>query len=1737
MKVPAALAPLLTTLLALAATAAAQAPVVVRPELPLATVGDTTGWETHGDRFTFELPEASRVRLTLFSPSIAVGEQSGDERYSAHPLEATFTLSALDGSAAVLARAAYGVGASAWEVLFEGRLPAGRYLLRSDLHGDGKNAYIPFLLTDHAGVVLQAEDPTIDASRSGWQPAVTFERPAGVPCELRHYDGDGFGELRARLVTPDGRLLALRVSDDEVWQERPLPAAPGPYTVELLMPPERFQRTNAVRFEVICDGVPLPLPIVRADLLPDLGPVPLPTPRVELAPRAPAAPAVAVRVAAPVSVPRPRVEVAVAPRPAPRLALERRLETGALLPCEATEVVLVVRNEGAAADDYLLRELVPAGLSVLGRDDGSAAERELAWRGRLEPGGRAEHRYRLALAPRGAAVHRLAATLEGAGAALRDDAELRRVALRPVLARVAPADAVYAGDEVTLRLRVENPLPRPLALRLQTAQAGLAPAGLPAGLELPAAGTAEVDLTLTAREEASAVLQAALGLCADGGPGGGVAVYREPIRPLPELPAAELRTVVTVDAAAYDLPRLDGLAVVVTLPEGARYAPGTTRVDGRRAPDPRVAGDALVFDLPGASLGRLSFEVAHAAAYRPADSRRALIALTPQPRVVAGDEGLLEPYLGARETTPDPLPRERVGAVVLEPRDGAVVRRARVPVEVDAPLDDAVLLRVGGEEVPAERIGTRTLDRELGRQTLAFVGVALEPGPNRLELVSVAPDGRTLRDVVVVHRAGAPARVEVTPIDPLRAGATEPYRFELRVFDRWGAPAADGLLTLEIDGAVPADLDADPSALGLQVPVRDGRAELRLAPLPRPSVIAVRALLAGAFARSEFTVRSDLRDPVVSGFGSVGVGFGPGAAPRFGVEGRLFGRGRVLGRALLTVAARVPLEPLGVEALRGTDLGALGSRDPVAREAESRDGVYVRLERDLSYLQYGDFLTGFEGSLLALGRAYTGLAGAYRPEGGPVGAVGYVAWEPRYDRVTDLELPSDGTSVVRLPDAPVVDGSVVLEIVKTDRLDPTLPLDDGDPRVGPQRPLFDYTVDEAAGVLTLARPLPTADARGNPYLLRIGYRLPDGTRTGRALQAGAQLRVDLGDGVRGRLGAYREDLGADGLTQVLATGASLVAGPAHGDVEIAYGRDPADGGLAATLRVAARDERRFGEASYRWLAPGFRSAAVRDGAQAGHGVRLAGGAALGDGFGVSAEATLQTGGGGVDVGGQLLGTWAGAAELELDGVPIGRDPDVQLGVQHRGGAWRAVAGAGLSEPFGLEGAGLELLHRQGLGRDVRSVSSFGVSVRLLDHLAVRLTDELTWGVGHRLLAGLEATLEHDRALALLCGASGPCRDPRPEQPLGETRLLAQYEIPGGAAAGGGRVRLALDTRLPLTERLRLEPSAERIVDLDDPARNATVLALGARWDDRDLDAEASAETRLAAAVKVALRAHATFALADDLYGDVRAAWLRDPSGAPAEGFRLEGAVAYRGDTLTVLADHALEGGLYADGATRLRGDTRLDVRVDPEWSVRAGHLYELEPGTGLLDLWSLGAAARSWPGGEIGVYLRLANDWGVGAHSPGLGLEVGQALGCGATGVAGVNLFDGVGFGGEMAGAIYTGPGVYLRLDLAFDEAWSCDAAELRGVAFHDRDADGERDDGEEGVAGLRLELLDEAGAVVAETITGGAGGYRFGRLEPGAYRLRAAAQGPYLGAELALGPLEGGERREGLELALEARP
>ena len=976
------------------------------------------------------------------------------------------------------------------------------------------------------------------------------------------------------------------------------------------------------------------------------------------------------------------------------------------------------------------------------------------------------------------------------------------------------------------------------------------------------------------------------------------------------------------------------------------------------------------------------------------------------------------------------------GVHIITPTPGTLLRgRSSVPIVVETPLGDAVSLTVNAQPIPPSLLGKRVLDEARGRQRFEYAGVRFGPGKSEIVVQSQPAGGRATAARVTIATAGPAQRIIIRPVGELSADSAAPLAFTLRIEDKNGYAPQDTFVTLFVEGAEFASEDANKRALGMQVRTREGRARFTLKPLPVPATIAVRAELGALESLYNFAVRSAKRPWIAAAAGSVGASLTPGAPlnqAKFGVSGTLFARGTLYGQ-LLTFGARYPqtvygdpTDPFSVlpsaQLLEPTVVTG-SSIDPTA-EARSRDGLFVRLENDLSFVQYGDFSTDLLGPLLGGPRELTGLSGRYARFGGGFEARGYASYRPQGAEVA-RDLPSNGTGLYRLPAG--LESLTVFAVTKNDF-----------GSVTSQEELqrgADYSYTPATGQLLLNSPLPLQNSLGDPYFLRLSYSFPAAAQAPRVLEAGAQVAYGAGD-VKPRVGVAQAQAQNGATVRTLSAGAAYRRGGVAAEADVAYSADESGGGLAATASASLDGQKLDAKATYRYTAPGYRAPAFgilsTPGHEAGFGVSYNVTGALNLSANAAAAQTFLATGQTLSFSADVLGRYRVGAEATLGPVVLASNPELQLGAElgtslgAEKNTWtpRALAGFRLQTPLGLTNAEVSVLHRQGLLAALPSETDFGLRYRLLENLSLTVTERLTWGVESNLLVGLETGFDN----ASLLGGS---------RYRGQTSLSTQYELPGGLSAAAGRARLGLRTQLPLSDAWSISGSVEQLLDFSGGS-SRSAASLGTTYDTDNVDAQASYQFSLESGLsRHLLSAGSNFRVSDTLFGGVSALYSLEPGDTAADGpqgFSFNVAGAYRGPVIDVLTSHTALFGSLSPSGSQLTGDLRAALPLTRLFDLRGSYLYRSEAATGLRDVAALGVGVYPWQGSSVALYGQLFHLWTPGTYLPGASLELSQEIICGLYAVGGYN------YGGisDPLGPGYGGEGFFIRVDVIADERFSC---------------------------------------------------------------------------------------------------
>jgi uncharacterized repeat protein (TIGR01451 family) len=486
------------------------------------------------------------------------------------------------------------------------------------------------------------------------------------------------------------------------------------------------------------------------------------------------------------------------------------------------------------------------------------------------------------------------------------------------------------------------------------------------------------------------------------------------------------------------------------------------------------------------------------------------------------------PGIGTLGMQPAPLePLEKLVAgfenndlAILDLKDGETLAYAQSSIRVKGVAGTTFKLAVNGEAVSERAVGKRSTLAEKQVQAWEFVGVNLKAGDNTITVTQVDSFGNE-RGSVTVHVV-APGHLGKLFIDVPAAGGVAdgktPVSVVIRLADDNGVPiTARTPVTLESTRGRWIAEDMDPKAPGLQVFVENGRGEFKLVPTLEPGENMVYASSGGLKAQARLDFLPELRQMVATGVieGIINArnintralvparasdGFDQelqhlsrdwdNGRTDAGVRAAFYLKGKIKGDYLLTAAYDSDkdtqqrlfrdIQPdefypvYGDSAVRGFD-------------AQSTSKLYVRIDKNRSYLLWGDFNTNSASETRKLTnytRSITGLKEHY--ENSRVSVNAFASRDTT--RQVIEELKANGTSgPFQLSNAGALLNSETIEIVTRDRNQPAMIIS----RV-PMTRFSDYEVEALTGRILFKSPIPSVDQNLNPNFVRVTYEIDQG---------------------------------------------------------------------------------------------------------------------------------------------------------------------------------------------------------------------------------------------------------------------------------------------------------------------------------------------------------------------------------------------------------------------------------------------------------------------------------------------------------------------------------------------------------------------------------------------------------------------------------------------------------------------
>lgn len=443
----------------------------------------------------------------------------------------------------------------------------------------------------------------------------------------------------------------------------------------------------------------------------------------------------------------------------------------------------------------------------------------------------------------------------------------------------------------------------------------------------------------------------------------------------------------------------------------------------------------------------------------------------------------------------------------LQPTDGMVLTRDQVNIVVKAPQEAELVLRVNGRAIESDRLGRKIVHNTRRIAVYEFVSVKLEnDAANQLHLQMKDPFGNVRgTSKITVHTVGGPDRIAIRmDSNEVPADGRSLLQVQAEVLDKHGRRIPGrGTVTAATSAGEIVEEDADPARGGHQVPCRNGVVAFSVQ-APRQTGEATLSVSYDDVEQAEQVFFAPhLRGMMVVGTGEVTIGHGNTSGDfsslqnsdddwfedggYAGGRGAFFVKGEIAKDTLLTAAYDTHKEKRQdyfQENQTNSDneerYPIYGDESELGYDAQSRDKLYVRIDRNRSYAMYGDIHTDLtENRLSAHQRTLTGMKTEI--DAGPFTLKAFAA-DNDQTQVVDA-IPGRGISgLYYLTRTDVVEGSEKIFIETRDRKRSDHVLDRE-----PKARNTDYEIDYEYGTILFKEPIPTRDADLNPVFIVVNY--------------------------------------------------------------------------------------------------------------------------------------------------------------------------------------------------------------------------------------------------------------------------------------------------------------------------------------------------------------------------------------------------------------------------------------------------------------------------------------------------------------------------------------------------------------------------------------------------------------------------------------------------------------------------
>jgi len=511
--------------------------------------------------------------------------------------------------------------------------------------------------------------------------------------------------------------------------------------------------------------------------------------------------------------------------------------------------------------------------------------------------------------------------------------------------------------------------------------------------------------------------------------------------------------------------------------------------------------------------------------------------------------------------------------------NGAVLPRALANVRIKGTAGSTFVLAANGKQVDEKHIGKRSTVAARQLESWEFVGVELQPGKNVLDLSQRDQFGNARGSQRI--EVTAPGKLARLRLDLDKAAVAADGRslagVRLRLEDEHGVPVLDRTaVTVDASRGAWEQADLDPREPGLQLFVEGGQLDLALRAPKDAGEASIKASSGTLEAATRVDFVPDLRPLVGAGVidGAISLkriggnvskparefnGFEDalrslsetknGTTVDAGARAAVFMKGQVAKDTLLTMSYdsdKVNDQPLFRDLDPALNYPAYGDNAQRGFDAQSTGRLYLRADRNKSYLLYGDFtppgVTPAR-NLGAYNRSLNGLRHHYEANGLSVDSF----LSRASTRQLVEEIAANGTSgPYNTASGSMVINSERIEIIVRDRNQPGVLVS--------SRQLAryaDYDIEPLTGRILFRAPVASLDADLNPVTIRISYEVDQGNpnfwiggiaaqyRINKKLEVGGSYVSDRNPSAPAELASVNATLRPDDKTVVTLEGARM----------------------------------------------------------------------------------------------------------------------------------------------------------------------------------------------------------------------------------------------------------------------------------------------------------------------------------------------------------------------------------------------------------------------------------------------------------------------------------------------------------------------------------------------------------------------------------------------------------------------